>query len=94
MTFANSDFGRFVAVEVKDLLKQRGTDLLLKESIRARYAQWSPPTLLYSKLADFGEPGAEWASQPIRMTRIKARGSQLFSDHELLTQAQSILKPR
>lgn len=47
----------------------------------ASYYRRSSPTLLYSK---DGEPGTNWASPSIRITLIKASGSKVYTDYELL----------
>lgn len=66
------------------MLDKQGTKLFLKtQSAHAVVKGHRHFSFIYT-LANFGEPGAEWASQPIPMTLIEAPGFQLVIDFELL----------
>lgn len=90
MNIAHSVSGRFSAVKVGDMLEQRRTDLLLSKELVLALLEGRHRRSCIQKLADSCEPGAERASQPIRMNRIKAPGIQPLTNHEILKLDRSV----
>lgn len=80
---------RFCAVRVDDTLNQRGKDLFLKKEFELAIVDGRRRRFGFQKLAYSGEQGAEWASQPIRVTVIEAPALQFFNGHEILKLSRS-----
>lgn len=89
MTVTKFVSDRFGAVEVEDMLEQQEPDLFLKEEIALAIIDGRHRRFCARKLADSGKQGTEWASQPTRLTLMKAAGSQVFTDQEVLKLSRS-----
>lgn len=65
---------RFGAVEVTELLEQRGTDLFLRKEFGFATVDGFQRPSRIRKPADYDEARTDWASQPIRMTFMETLG--------------------
>lgn len=61
MTVASSGFGRFGALEVSNVLEQRGTDVFLKMELSLAIVDGRHRRSITQKLADSGERGVAFA---------------------------------
>lgn len=90
MTVASHVSDRFNSMKLANMLELRERDRFLRSNFSLDIVYCCHLCSCIRKLADSREPGTEWALEPIRFTVIKAPGSEILTDHELLKLTRSI----
>lgn len=89
MTLASHVSGRFKSMKLAHMLEWRGKDRFLRSNFSLVISDGRHRCSCIRKLADSGEAGNKWALQPIRVTLIKFPGSEILTDHEVLSLSRS-----
>lgn len=82
---------RFGAGKIGDILEKQRTDLFLNKEVALDIVDGHHRCFCIQKLANSGQSGAEWASQPIRMIFFHSNGLPA-SHRSRVTRTQSIRK--